>query len=251
MKNKLILIKLGGSLITDKNKPFTANHQNIIKLVKYVKRHFLKQGDVVLSHGGGSFPHTPASKYKTHLGLINGIYSLKGFCLTSQAAMMINAIVLDEFIKDKCLAVSFSPRSMFFDNESQLKHILKALDLGLLPILYGDTIMDSKMGFKIYSGEVVIDKILSKIYKEYKQIAVYYFVDTKGVYDDAGKTIPEINKQNFKKIKDQIKGSQATDVTGGMLHKVSEALEISSKFDAEVYIMNPLVSSLKTRIYSS
>ena len=32
-----------------------------------------------------------------------------------------------------------------------INHIKKALDLGIIPVIYGDVIMNKKQGFEIYS----------------------------------------------------------------------------------------------------
>ena len=52
---------------------------------------------------------------------------------------------------------------------------------------------------------------------------------TDGVYDADGKTIPEINSSNFESYKSSLGGSGGVDVTGGMMHKVEETLNLASK----------------------
>ena len=42
-----------------------------------------------------------------------------------------------------------------------------------------------------------------------------------------GKIISQINKKNFSKIKKSLKGADKIDVTGGMLHKVTEAIKMA------------------------
>jgi len=48
-----------------------------------------------------------------------------------------------------------------------------------------------------------------------------------GVYDFQKRIIPEINKKNFNEIKRFLKEAEKIDVTGGMLHKVMEAIEMA------------------------
>jgi isopentenyl phosphate kinase len=57
-----------------------------------------------------------------------------------------------------------------------------------------------------------------------------------GVLDSKGKIIPEINKNNFSKVQKFLKGANKIDVTGGMAHKVKEAMEMA-KGKIEVFII--------------
>jgi isopentenyl phosphate kinase len=59
-----------------------------------------------------------------------------------------------------------------------------------------------------------------------------------GVLDDKGGVIPQINNENFDEIKAYLGGSANTDVTGGMLGKVLELLELSEQSNSTSYIFN-------------
>ena len=90
----LILVKLGGSLITDKNKPFTPRHDVINRLAREI--HEAKEEKhlkVIVGHGGGSFPHKPAKDYRTNEGIVNG-QSFKGIALVQDAASKLNRIIV-------------------------------------------------------------------------------------------------------------------------------------------------------------
>jgi len=236
MKN-LILVKLGGSVITDKNKPFTARQDTINKLAKKIKFFNNKNTDLIIGHGSGSFAHVPASKYQTQKGLINK-NSVWGLSLTADAAIQINRIVISEFIKLKFPVISFAPLSFNYGNKTLTDHIKKALEIGIIPVIYGDVVMNKKQGFEIYSGEKTLDILATKLSNNYKKIKIIYYTDTNGVYDNKGKTIPLITTKNFKVIKKYLQGSGNTDVTGGMVHKVEESLKLVQKLDTEVYIMS-------------
>jgi isopentenyl phosphate kinase len=58
------------------------------------------------------------------------------------------------------------------------------------------------------------------------------------VYDANQKTIEKITRKNFEKIKKDIIGVATTDVTGGMLHKVEEGLNVSKKTGIKTLIIN-------------
>lgn len=236
---KLILIKLGGSVITDKGKPFTARPAVIARLVGEIKlaRKSLKNTDLIISHGSGSFGHTIAAKYRIGEGNVRR-ESIKGFCLTSETAVDINRIVLKEFLKVGLPVVSFSPLSFTYAEKLFMEPIIKALTLGFIPLVYGDVVFDIVKGFAIHSGETTMDLLARKLSKSYRNIKVIQCGDTDGVYDTKGATISEITTRNFSRVKKWITGAKATDVTGGMIHKVEEAVKLVQKTNTRTLILN-------------
>ncbi len=242
MKQKLILIKLGGSLITDKSQAFTAKEEVIKRLAGEIKSALKNfKGKILIGHGSGSFGHSVANQYQTQKGIINS-KSVEGFPLVADAARKINEIVIDIFLAKKLPVVSFSPLSFLFTDNRKLQSklltpISKSLEVGLIPVIYGDVIMDEKMGFCIYSGEKSLNVIAQELNETY-DITIIYCGETDGVYDASGETIAKINPKNFKDFKKNIGGSASTDVTGGMLHKVEESLEIARQLGIKTLIIN-------------
>lgn len=120
---KLFLIKLGGSLITNKQRPFTARLSLIEKLCQQI--HKLREEEglfLIVGHGGGSFPHYPASKYRTGEGVI-GKESLRGIAEVQNAASKLNRIVVEQFIKVGENAVSFSLSSFMTTSNGDVKKV--------------------------------------------------------------------------------------------------------------------------------
>ena len=243
MKKNLILIKLGGSLITDKSRAFTVREDVIIRLSKEIKDSLKNiEGDLIIGHGSGSFGHTVAAKYQTQEGLINK-NSIIGFPLVADAARQINVIVMNNLLKVKVKAVSFSPFSFIYTkNEKEesflIKPIKKALGIGLVPVIYGDVIMDETKGFCIYSGERTLNLLAERLKEYYSTVKIIYCGETDGVYDRKGKTIDKITLKTYKSIQNVLGGSAGIDVTGGMIHKVGEAIELLKLLNAETLIIN-------------
>ena len=71
MNNRLVFLKLGGSLITDKSQAETALLDLIFILLSDLKRYLDQNNEVrvVLGHGSGSFGHHAAAKYGTRNGV--------------------------------------------------------------------------------------------------------------------------------------------------------------------------------------
>lgn len=239
---ELILIKLGGSIITDKNKEFVAKGDNIKRLAKEIKEsQKVFSGKIIIGHGAGSFAHIPAKKYQTKEGLINP-KSLMGAAVTESAARQLNQILIDEFIKEKLPVFPFSPASFIFSdaesyNKSYIDPIKNALLAGFLPVVYGDVVMDKKQGFTIFSTEKVFSILAGNLSKSYL-IRSVLVADVDGVYDKDGNTISVISRKNFDQLKNSIAGAKNIDVTGGMLHKVEESLKIAKELEIETVIIN-------------
>ena len=240
---ELILIKLGGSIITNKKKEFTSKEEVIRRLGEEIKSAKNKLvADIIMAHGSGSFGHSVAAKYKTKEGMINGD-SFTGFPLVADAAALINRIVIKNLLKVGLPVVAFSPLSLITTKGHRLAKIFtdpieSALQLKFLPVLYGDVTMDSERGFCIYSSEKVISILAEKLKSKYSKMRIIFCGDTDGVYDESGKIIRKIDMANFSKFERVITGSTGVDVTGGMIHKIKESLALAKKLSVETLIIN-------------
>ena len=88
------VLKLGGSVVTVKDAPMTADDGNITRLCEEIKA--AGPRPLIIVHGGGSFGHPVASKY----GIADGFTSerqVPGFARTHQAMVMLNNIVVDNY----------------------------------------------------------------------------------------------------------------------------------------------------------
>lgn len=67
-----MLVKLGGSLITDKNTPFAEQRDVIDRLTMEIhEAKHEKDITLVVGHGSGSYGHLLARRYQTQRGVIN------------------------------------------------------------------------------------------------------------------------------------------------------------------------------------
>jgi len=237
MKN-LIILKLGGSVITEKSKPFTVNYNNLNRLVKEISNALNSSNfSLILIHGAGSFGHTTVAKY----GIDKGIKTRKqvfGFAETQKVQEELNNIVVQTLQDQGLPAIPCQPSSHAIMRSGKLSQIfldsIKGfLEIGLIPVLYGVPAYDEDRGCSILSG----DEIASHIAKKLEAKRVIFGVDTDGILDYNNKLIEEITPEKFKKMKKYVKGSKATDVTGGMLGKL-EKISILAGTGTEVEIVN-------------
>ncbi|MDA1079988.1 MAG: isopentenyl phosphate kinase, partial [bacterium] len=215
-------------------KPFTVKEVALRTIAAEVKKATRSGTQLIIGHGAGSFGHVPAKKYQTHKGLVHP-NAKQGIVEVANAARQLNDIVLQELIAAGVLAVSVSPLSMMTAKDFSLGHIFtesieQLLSLGLLPVVYGDQVVDEIRGCTIFSTETVLAHIaLTLQSKGYAIKQIIHCGQTNGVYDAEGKTIPLINGKNFDHYKASLLGSNGIDVTGGMLHKVEETLALAQQ----------------------
>jgi isopentenyl phosphate kinase len=230
----LIFVKLGGSVITDKNQPYTARPAVIKRLASEIKAAKNKGYLLLISHGSGSFGHTSAAKYGTAAGA-KGEEGVYGLAVVQQDALAINQIVNEIFLKEGLPVLSFVPSSFSLATEKKLtaifaEPIIGALKLKALPLVFGDIVLDEKLGCCIYSGERTLDNLISPLLRAGFTIKkVIQCGSTNGVYNQKGQVISKITPQSFERLKKVIGGSGATDVTGGMLHKIEESLKMAKQ----------------------
>jgi isopentenyl phosphate kinase len=233
-RKPLILVKIGGSLITDKNKPFSLKKKALETIALEVKRAMGEEVLLVVGHGAGSFAHVPAKKYQTKAGFIDE-ESRRGMVEVADVAAQLNRIVVKELIGAKVDAVSMSPLTMMTAEDFELKRVCtdsieQVLSKGLLPVVYGDVVMDEAKGWTIFSTERVLGYLAIALKeKGYDVQKIIHCGQTNGVYDLEGQTIPLITPTSIGQYKRALNGSGGTDVTGGMIHKVEEALRMAEQ----------------------
>lgn len=228
----IILIKIGGSLITDKTKEKTIREKALNIICEEIKKASKLNKQLIIGHGGGSFPHFPAQKYQTHKGILNSD-SYKGIAEVADLAAQLNRIIIRKLIDLDVNAVSLSPLGFMTAKNHNLNSIhTDSLELtlknNLLPVVYGDQILDTKIGCTIFSTEQVLGFLgIHLKNKGYEIEQIIHCGETNGVYDENGKTIPLINSKNFVSYQKFLTGSSGVDVTGGMIHKVEETLSLA------------------------
>ena len=237
----LALIKLGGGLIAPKDWPaHTADVKTIRRLGEEIKEF---AGSLIIGHGGGNFPHTEATKYKTYEGFRDEKGKLRA-CLTQVAARDINSIVMREFLSLGLPVASVAPHDIgVASNGKVTKEFYEPIKLLLkkrmIPVVYGDVIWDIKRGCTIFSTEVWLS-LLARHFKSVKRII--QVTAEKGVLGSEGKIIKVINSRNFTQLKSAIGKAAGVDVTGGMLDKVEESLKLAKDMGIETLIISGKVA---------
>lgn len=232
----ITLLKLGGSLITDKTKPFTARLSVIDNLSNQIAHalHRMRNVHLIIGNGGGSFPHYPAVEYQ----MTNGIHNkeqVMGFCKVQDAAARLNRIIVASLIKAGVPAVSVHPSSMIVCRNKVVKRfnidpIVELLNIGVVPVLYGDIVVDTLQGATILSTEQLLAILAVRFRKRGFDISkIIQNGATPGVLDQNNNVIPSIKPKDISQIKKVIRKTEGFDVTGGMWHKIEESMRLARK----------------------
>ncbi len=222
----MILIKLGGSIITNKDKPLTANVSAIKKIASQLKK--VKESYMVV-HGGGSFGHYWSVKYDMHTKPDR--YSIKGVSVVKNSMVELNKLILEALLQSGIHPYCLPPTDFVFGNKPIIKkaqEITKIAQTGLVPVSYGDVMWFGKNKFYILSG----DKIMGMLTRILKPRLAIFVTNVDGVYSDIKnkKLIREITTER-PKITDV-----KMDVTGGMSRKIKEATDMAR--NTSVFFVN-------------
>src|SRR3989344_5224165 len=208
----MILIKLGGSIITNKEKPLSPRKKTIENIVKHLKK---IDEPLVIVHGGGSFGHYWSVKYNMHTKPIK--YNTHGVSIVKNSMIELNKIILDIFLKNKLNPYCLPPTDFMSGNKPITNKIKE------------------------------IDKIMTHLSKILKPRLCIFALNEDGLYSDlkSKKLIRELKGEN------PIISKNNMDVTGGMTRKVEEATNIS-KMGMNVFFVNGnkperIVKAIKNR----
>jgi isopentenyl phosphate kinase len=226
---KPIILKLGGSAITDKSAEATPRTEIINRLAEEIKRADLD--NLIIVHGGGSFGHPAAAKYGIKDGYKEDPTQKLGFAETHHMMTVLNGLVMDSFIWHEIPALSIAPSCCFMTDNGKIKYFddstLQAMaKMAFTPVLYGDVVMDEKLGFTVLSG----DQLVAYLAIKYKAQKIVIGADTDGLFDSDPKTNPNakpykhLTLAELKQIQPKLGKASGTDVTGGMAGKIAELI---------------------------
>lgn len=247
----MIIIKLGGSVISDKNTPYSFNREAVEVIAEEIAQ-FYPEESFILVHGGGSFGHPNAREYKIREGLIGDVKRKRiGFSKTHQAMLKLNDLIIEVFLEKGLPAYSVSSSSIFMIEKGdivygELEILRRLLEKGFIPVLFGDTAIALDKGIDILSG----DQIVSYLAKMFKPSKVIFLMDVDGIYDKnpkkkGARLIKELDAEEIRHLLES-SDSAGIDVTGGIGNKLRKALEIAHHSD--VYFINGKVKGNITRV---
>ncbi len=240
IQTKPLIVKLGGSVITDKQRRFSVRRETLRRIARELAA---AKEPLIVVHGGGSFGHPIASKY----GIAKGYAykrQLMGFSLTHRAMEELNRYVVDALKEAGIPAMTIQPSACAVVRNGriismELAPIRKLLELGITPVLYGDVAPDLSRGMSILSG----DQLVMYLARELGASRVILGVDVDGFYTadpkshkDA-KLVREVTPESWRDLAKSANNSKVKDTTGGMSKKIEELLPLA-ELGVEAEIVN-------------
>lgn len=237
------IVKLGGSVITVKNKPMVVNSRVLNRLSGEISTS--KLGKIVIVHGGGSFGHPLALKYRLNEGFTGSEEQIMGFSVTHKAMLKLNERVLEALERRGLKTIPLPPIAFVTLTSGSLKSFfyepfINALNKGLIPVTFGDVVFDLNKGFSIISGDLLMTELSRKL----QPSKAIFTIDVDGLYTDDPKCNPEaelITEATPDEVEVLIKklSFKSSDATGGMQFKLECICEIA-RMGVDVYIINGL-----------
>lgn len=216
-----VVVKLGGSVITDKDTPETVDQEALEAACATIGAH---DTDLVVVHGGGSFGHHHAAAHG--VSRTAGTHDARAVRAVHRAMGRLNTAVVDALAAEGVSTVPVQPLSVAHRSaagELQLptEQIRTLLTEGFIPVLHGDVIVDEGHGVTVLSG----DELVCALAEDLSVDRVGLCSAVPGVLEE-GAVVSEIDA--FEEVAHALGASESTDVTGGMAGKVRALLELET-----------------------
>lgn len=240
----LVFLKLGGSLITDKTRPYTPRLEVLQRLAGEIAQALAEIPNLrlILGHGSGSFGHEAARRFDTRHGVFSP-EGWRGFAEVWYQASALNRLVLAALREAGLPAVTLSPLAAITAYEGRvliwdLYPLQRALEHGLLPVVHGDTVFDEVLGGTILSTEDLFLHLARQLRPQRILLAGL----EEGVWADfpeRTRLLDEITPQTFSTESAQLGEAAGADVTGGMRAKVNQMLALVEELpNLDVFIFS-------------
>ncbi len=227
----MILIKLGGSVLTNKEKSYSFRTRTAKRLLKEINESKIEK--YIIIHGGGSFGHPGAKKYE--LNEKDSKSSREGLSKVQLDMRRMNNHFLELMQEEEMWGVSIPGGLVTSFKNGELNNINedifnKYISLDVTPVGFGDVTLDIERGITICSGDDIVLGLSSLADK------AVFVSDVDGIYKQ-GEVVKTFERAMYPLEEDDFPTKKnAVDVTGGMNKKVEKMLRISK--DCETYVVN-------------
>ncbi len=224
-----IFVKLGGSLITDKTRPRTVRrgvlHRLARELAAFWRAH--PGQPLLLGHGSGSFGHWAAREHGWQPGRAADPAALGAIART---AADLHQQVMDALHAAGLPVWSFPPSATALARQGRVVHwdqtpLVRALEQGWIPVVYGDVVLDETQGGVILSTEEVFAALVPRL----RPTRLLLLGLEPGVWRDWPQRTARwahLTPRAWRAAQAAARGAAGPDVTGGMAGKVQRMLDL-------------------------
>jgi len=236
----MYLVKLGGSVLTDKARLRTPRRAAIARLARELAA---ASESVLVVHGAGSFGHILARRHKLHERFL-GKEQLAAGARVQRDVKILNGLVVDALLRSGLSAVSLAPSVLLTMEDGRVaafdsKPFRDYLILGFTPVTFGDVVRDRSRGLAICSGDV----LMLELAKAFRPTRAIFVADVDGLYTadpkrtKGARRFESVRETDLGSIDFALAPAQAADVTGSIEAKVRRMFEIASH-TGECIILN-------------
>ena len=244
----LIVLKLGGSLLTDKSTPYKLREE-VIKAVAVEIKECIDLGlikNLVIVHGVGSCGHHPVLKYNLHKGFRNKD-QLISMSKTQQIVNVFRKTIATTFLEEGIPINLMHASSMVVGNKMVIANhsfspLKGFLSLGMVPLIGGDMMFDTSMGFSVCGG----DQLAVVLSRELHAKQLLFATDVPGVFDkdpklgERAQLLREININEIEQLFNKTNETANDDASGKMRGKLLSLISIKDQIQEglEVVILS-------------
>lgn len=239
------LIKLGGSVVTDKSRDQRYRREMVQQLGRELAEYQKKTQEIFfIGHGQGSFGHTIVKKYADHFTARSAFQAQK-MAEMLRIVSQLHEFILDDLIECGLPVISYRfSQQAILDTEGKIQMKMELLnslfDLQTIPLTTGDIVVDERKGNTVLSTEKIFFQLIKYLNQStaYRVGRVVYVTEVEGVLDHDKQLISLIGADQKLQASLFFSDSGQSDVTGAMKHKVESAQAVARQ-GIPVAILSP------------
>lgn len=231
---KPVILKLGGSAITNKNQLYTLAPKK--KLQRIFKEIASYSGPLVVISGGGSFGH-PAV-------LDKGLETAQGASFVRQKMEILRIKLVEYFLDNNLPVHNFSPYSIGIVKRGKVfegplrRKVEITMDRGEIPFTSGDVVKDVKKSYVVLSGDDQAVYLANAL--EAERLVMVLNDTAEGIHPtypiNREPPLKRLTKTKWNQIKSLYrsyeKKNTTADVTGGIFGKIDLLFKVTPNTEA-------------------
>ncbi|MGI0148907.1 MAG: isopentenyl phosphate kinase [Thermoplasmata archaeon] len=241
----MLLVKLGGSVLTEKSRLRTPRSAAIRRLAIEVAS---VREPVLVVHGAGSYGHIRASRHRLNEG--GSTPAKRSAAARVQADVReLDHLVVDALNRAGLAAVPIPPAAVLALDDGRvstmdLTPFLEFSSMGFTPVTFGDVVRDLRRGFSVCSG----DLLMLELARAFRPDRAVFAADVDGLFTAdpkrrrSARLLETVGPQDLAMI--EFSSAARTDVTGSIEGKVRRMFEIADHV-GECLIVN---GNVKNRV---
>ena len=229
---EILIIKFGGSIITDKSSHKLIVHSALLHdiakdLYRYITENPLAQ--FIIIHGAGGPGHHLAHQFDLANGTNHDPIKIRAVCNTRLVNQKLNTAICDIFLENDIPVIPAHTGALITQENKKIitcniPIIQSILESKCIPVLYGDMVHDTLLEYSVCSGDTSAAYLAQNLPVK----KVFFATDVDGIFDkdphtfQDAKLVPQISLQDvFSDATISIEKSHNTDVTGGLKGKLA------------------------------